>query len=64
MDKVNGLEALNSLLNGFVLEGGERYYKFNKELNELQYSDNKSNWQPSNISVNEILKWKNWDVIK
>lgn len=36
-------EKWKLLLEGEVLEGGERFYRYNNEKNEIQYSDDKIN---------------------
>lgn len=64
MESVNGLGALKLLFEGGILEGGERYYKYDAEANEIQYSDDQKQWESSNITINEFLKWENWNLIK
>lgn len=64
MKKINSIEALKLIFIGEILEAGERYYKYNNETNEIYYSDDEKNWKVSVITINDFLKWDNWNVIK
>lgn len=64
MERVNGVGALNLLFEGEILEGGERYYKYDVDTNEIQYSDDQKQWETSNITINQFLNWDNWNLIK
>ena len=64
MERVNGLGALKLLFAGEILEGGERYYKYVAEANEIQYSDDQKQWETSDITINQFLDWDSWNLIK
>ncbi|MFP3727708.1 hypothetical protein U8V72_21215 [Priestia filamentosa] len=64
MEKVYGTEAANVLIEGKYLTYGDRYYKLNREANEIQYSDYKlNNWKPSSITLNQIVKFEGWEEV-
>lgn len=64
MERVNGVGALKLIFEGEILEGGERYYKYDVKTNEILYSDDSKQWKTSNITINEFLKWDSWTLIK
>jgi hypothetical protein len=64
LERVNSVGALKLILEGKVLEGGGRYYKYDVVANEIQYSDEGKQWKTSNVTINEFLKWDSWDLIK
>ncbi len=56
---LTGKEALIKLLEGTILvcgfKGDERAYRYNKETNKVEYSDDNKHWKVSGITVNDFL---------
>jgi peroxiredoxin len=59
----NSKEALIQLMEGNIVEGGERFYRLNQESGETEYSDDKINWKQSDISISTFLRFNNWRVM-
>lgn len=60
---MDSLQALISIIDGNIIEYGERYYKYDISSNEVKYSDDRYNWNSSNITINEFLKVDFWNQI-
>jgi hypothetical protein len=56
-------KALIQLMEGKIVEGGERFYRLNQESGETEYSDDKINWKWSGISISAFLRFNNWEII-
>jgi hypothetical protein len=59
----NGKEALKALLDGKIVEGGERYYRLNESSKQTEYSEDKETWKWSGISVSAFLLFDKWNIL-
>ena len=57
MEQITGQKATEALLNGLILEYGERLYKYDQAEKSLLYRDLwEKDWKPSNTTPEGITK--------
>lgn len=62
-ETLTGLDVLTELMDGRVIEYGDRYYRYNEYSNKVEYSDTKIFWKNSTIQLNQIINGK-WNVVE
>lgn len=64
MIKLTGTEVLAVIMNGGIIEFGDRYYRLNPKTKRYEYSDyDTNNWKPSVIDDENVLKSKDWNKV-
>ncbi|WP_369355877.1 hypothetical protein [Lysinibacillus capsici] len=58
--QVTGQDVLNALMNGEIIVFNERYYRYDSEASQLEYSDyNTYSWKASNTTPEGLAEGGN-----
>lgn len=64
MSKITGKEALEHIMNGGIIEFGDRYYRKNPKTKKFEFSDDIKHWKVSNIKVRTIFESDDWNKVE